>query len=123
MNFRTVNLAAAALCALLFLCLLFLPALAYWLFGITGNEEADFLARRSAMLFLGFAVLCWNASSLADLNARRAVSLAVAVAMAGLAIASVGEFARGFAGPGILLAASAEAVFAALYFRFWRNET
>lgn len=121
LNFVFVNKAAATVCATLFLALLFVPFLVWQLFGIAGSAEIDFLARRAAMLFLGLAIITWQMAGIEDLKARRAISFALSVTMAGLALSGLAEYVRGFAGPGILAAAVAETVFSLLYACYWRN--
>lgn len=121
LNFFFVNKAAATVCATLFLALLFVPILVWQLFGIAGSPGIDFLARRAAMLFLGLAIITWQVAGIEDLNARRAISFALSVTMAGLALSGLAEYVRGFAGPGILAAAVAETAFSLLYVRYWRN--
>ncbi|MBL4805743.1 MAG: hypothetical protein JKY31_00455 [Rhodobacteraceae bacterium] len=119
MTYRVVSLAASVVCLLLCLILLLLPDVIYWLFNITGAEVSDFLARRAAMLFLGFAVLCFLGRNAEDSEMRRTVSVAMAIAMAGLAATGIFEFMRGYVGIGIWLAIVVEVAFAVLFGRFW----
>lgn len=98
----------AVLACGLFLTLSLMPALIYWLFSVTPHETADFLARRAAMLFGAFGVLSFLAASARSHEARFIVGLSIALAMFGLGLLGLYELARGFAGPGILLAIGIE---------------
>jgi hypothetical protein len=115
MSFKTVSLAASALCCTLFLCLLLTPGLIYWLFGVESHATADLLAKRAAMLFLGLAVLSFLGRNAPHSSLRQAVSVAMATTMAGLILAGIYEFFMGTAGIGIWLAICGEALFLCLY--------
>lgn len=121
-SYRHLSLFAAALCLLLCIILVFTPALLYWLFGIAGNAASDFMAKRTAMLFLGLSIITFTSRNETRTPLRQGLCLGVGVAMAGLATMGIYEFVRGFAGAGIWLAILAEAAFAALYFREWKSE-
>jgi O-antigen/teichoic acid export membrane protein len=115
MSFRSVSLAASVLYIALFACLLFTPGLVYLLFGIERHLTADLLARRAAMLFLGLAVLSYLGRNAPSSGLRRAVSIAMATAMAGLMCSGMYEYFSGTAGIGIWSAIGGEAVFLGLY--------
>ena len=75
--------------------------------------------RRAAMLFLGMGVLAQLSRDAAQSPARQAISFGTGVSMLGLATMGVAELARGFAGPGILLAGLAEAALGVLHLAVW----
>ncbi len=115
MIFRSINLAASLVCAILAMVLIFLPELIYWLFNLTGDDIGDFLAKRAGMLFSGLAVLLYCSRNIEASSARSAISLGLAVAMGGLALVGAYEYFRGYAGAGIWLAIIAETSFAIGY--------
>ena len=119
-SFRALSTFTALLAATLVLLLCFVPGLIYWLFGLENHATADLLAKRAAGLFTGYAVLSWLIRDAEPSALLRKICIAIAVMMAALTFASLYEFLRGFAGPGILLAAITEAALAALYFRHAR---
>ena len=121
MSFEILNKLAFAVTAALCVVLLFAPSIVYWLFSIEASEAADFIARRTAMLFAGLSVLTLITSETDSDEVRQAVSLSLAIAMSGLAVLGVVELLRGAAGFGILLAVAAELFFAFYYLRFWRD--
>lgn len=120
MTFRTLNLAAAFLCAVLAVLLVALPDVIYFIFNLSGDELGNFLAKRAGMLFLGVATLLFFSRNAQASDARSAISLGLWVAMAGLALVGLYEFFRGYAGLGILLAIATETSFAVCYFAVWR---
>jgi hypothetical protein len=122
MTFRSLNLAATLLCAVLAVVLIFLPGLIYFIFNVDGAAVGDFLAKRAGMLFLGLAALLYASRDAGVSTARTAISPGLAVAMGGLAVTGVYEFVRGYAGPGIWLAILAETGFAAGYGRVYFRE-
>lgn len=87
--------------------------------GIEGAESAYFLARRASMLMLGFAVASFFARNAPCSDARQAITLSIAVSMAGLCGMSSFEYVRGFANSGILTPAIIESILALVYFAFW----
>jgi hypothetical protein len=99
MPFRPLALAAAAVSLALALTLVFAPGLLALLFGLAGTGPGGFFARRLGMLFLGYAVLLALLRDLPAGPARRAVALAVGLALAGLAATGVWAFVAGDAGP------------------------
>lgn len=106
------------------LCLVLVvaPGLVLALFGLPTTDPdglGGFLARRAGLMFLGVAVLLWLARGLADQTGRAVISAGTAVLMGGLAIAGVAELARGYVGPGILLAASAELALSVTFTVLW----
>ncbi len=119
MRFRTLSLATAALAITLFACLLLAPGLVLALFAVPIDAPAGFLARRAAMLFLGFAVLSYLARDVPHSSARQAVAAGVGASMLGLAMLGLAELARGYAGPGILLAVVGELAFAVGHLSLW----
>lgn len=99
----------AAIYAALALTLLFIPGLIYWLFELQGNALGDFVAKRAAMLFFGFALMCFMARGSQAAETRRLVAATLALAMTGLALTGIYEFSRGYVGLGIWLAIAVEA--------------
>ncbi|MFK5978973.1 MAG: hypothetical protein QM488_08825 [Rhizobiaceae bacterium] len=118
-SFKNVSLAAAAVSSALFLCLLFLPDLIFFIFGIEGGEVARLMSRRAAMLFLGLATISYLGRDAPHSVLRQAVCMGMAACMAGLAIVGIFEFVRGFAGIGIFLAVATEIAFATVFARIW----
>lgn len=106
------------LCSVLFVLLLLAPGVIFWLFGVPQSETADLIARRAAMLFLGLAVISWNAHSAPP---SIGFSLGIVVAMLGLASAGSYEFLRGFAEWPILLAVIVEVSVAGLFLKYTRH--
>ena len=123
LSYRTISVCAAALCGVLGFSLLVLPVIVYWIFGIMGNDTTDFMSRRAAMLFLGFAIILFQSRNAPNSAIRRSLSLGVWVAMLGLAATGLFEFAIGRAGGGIWLAIVTELAFAAAYFKFWTDRS
>ncbi|MEP3345923.1 MAG: hypothetical protein ABJN34_01915 [Litoreibacter sp.] len=121
MSFEILNKLAFVVTALLCVILLFAPGIVYWLFGVEASETADFIARRTAMLFAGLSVLTFMTVDTESDELRQTVSLSMAVAMSGLAILGMFELLRGVAGIGMLVAVAAELFFAFYYLRFWRD--
>lgn len=77
-------------------------------FGIEGSPGVHLLARRVAMLMLGFAVLVFLARKLPASAGRLAIATAVCVNMAGFASMGLFEFARGRLGADILVIVAIE---------------
>lgn len=120
-NFKYVSVAAACLYITLFLSLLLVPDFIFWIFDIDGDESARFISRRAAMLFFGFAVISWLGREASHSSMRQAVILGMAATMATMALTGLYEFARGYAGAGILLAVMAELAFAVAYGSLWKT--
>lgn len=87
--------------------------------GIEGTESAYFLARRASMLMLGFAAVSFFGRNAPSSIARQAITLSIAVSMAGLCCMSSFEYARGFANSSILTPAIIELALAVVYFLLW----
>lgn len=119
--YRVVSDATTLLYLCLFAVLLFTPKSLLAVLGVPGSESADFLGRRAGMLMLGFAVLSFTGRNAAASTARQAIALAIGVSMAGLAVLSVREYVRGFAGPAILQAAGVEVLFAFVHLVLWAS--
>ena len=115
MTFSFLARLTAFVCAALTLALLFAPGLLLTIFSVDATAEAAFVARRTAMLFAGYAVLAFMLSATSDPKVQRAFSMAIALSMTGLAMLGLAEFMRGFAGPGIFVAIVTEAFFAVAY--------
>ena len=119
MTYRFLSLALGAVATALFVALLFLPDVLLGIFAVDGTASAVFVARRTAMLFVGYAVLGFSLAPVTDHAVQRITSAAYALAMLGLAILGIYEFGRGFAGPGIFLAIITELFFAISFGRLW----
>lgn len=118
-NFKNVSLAATALSGVLFVILLLAPELIFFIFSIEGSEAAKLLSRRAAMLFLGLAIITYLGRDAVHSALRQAVCVGMAATMFGLALTGTYEFARGYAGFGILLAVIAEIGFGVAFTRIW----
>ncbi len=118
-TYQVVSYLTSALYFYLFVMLLFFPASFLNDIGIKSTESAEFLARRAAMLMLGFAVLAFFGKKMYHSPARQVMALAISVNMAGFALMGLFEFWRGFANTGILTAVTIESILAASYFLFW----
>ncbi len=118
-RFRTLSIVSSIISFLLFITLLLAPQLVFMLFEVEGNASAYFLARRAAMLFLGYAVIACVIRNAEHSNARQAVILGIGTAQLGLLVLGAFELVRGFAGLGILLAMVVELLLAVACFSLW----
>jgi hypothetical protein len=121
-DFRTLNIISSGISIALFFFLLIYPEPIFYLFNVAGSDSAYFISRRAAMLFLGFAVICWLSRNAQPSATRQAISLGIALSMSGLSILGIFEFIRGYAGGGIFLAASTELFLAVSYFSIWLSD-
>lgn len=119
LTFRTLSLLTAALTGTLSLLLVFVPDFVFLLFSVESHETAQMLARRAGMLFLGLACIAFFARNAVLSAERQAICLGFSVLMFGLAVVSCFEFARGYAGFGILLALITEVIFAYFFACIW----
>ncbi len=122
MNFKILSYFTFGLSAVLSILLLFFPNVIFFIFGLEGNATADFISRRAAMLFLGYAVIAFFSRNSPPSDSRQAITLGIALSMLGLAILGLFEFARGFAGLGSLLPICTEFLLSLAYFSVWRQE-
>lgn len=120
LSFKTLNIITLGISIILAIILLFFPKAIFLLFGIEGNESAYFICRRAAMLFVGYAVICYFSRNINHSESKQSISLGIALSMMGFAILGIFEFLRGFAGVGIFLAVIAELFLSIFYFRVWR---
>jgi len=120
-SFKDLSLIMSVIAILLFAVLLLAPNLIFILFAVEGNESAYFLARRAALLFLGYALISFAARNAQASAARQAISVGIAVAMLSLAVLGLVELSRGYAGIGILLAISAELFIGLSYLFIWNK--
>ena len=118
-TYRVVSYITTALYLYLFVFLLSDPHSFLQSVGIEGTESAYFLARRASMLMLGFAIVSFFGRNAPSSVARQAITLSIAISMAGLCGMSSFEYARGFANAGILTPAIVESVLAVMYFLLW----
>lgn len=115
-SYNLVSKLAAALCFILFLCLLLAPGLIYWIFELIGNDVSDFMARRAATLFLGLSVIIFLSRNAEPSQLRQNLCMGLGVMMAAIAVVGIFEFMRGAVGGGIWLAITTEIAFALAYF-------
>lgn len=118
-TYQMMSYLTAALYFYLFVMLLFFPGSFLNELGIESTASADFLARRAAMLMLGFAALVFLGRKVSDSMARQVMAIAISINMAGFAVMGLVEFGRGFANAGILTAIIIESILAVSYFLFW----
>ncbi len=71
------------------------------------------------MLFLGISVLSWFGRNAEHSELRQAMCIGLAASMFCLAALGSGEFARGYAGPGIWLAIVTETALGIAYIKIW----
>lgn len=121
-SFKALNLITTGISVILSLLLLFFPQVIFLLFGVPGNESAYFISRRASMFFFGYAIICFFSRNAMPSESRRAIASGVGASMLGFAVLGTLEFLRGFAGPGIFLAVSAEIFLAVGYFLVWRQD-
>lgn len=121
MTFRTLNLLGAAVLAALGLALVFAPSVLYGLFGLELNPLGGFVSRRTAAFMFGVVALLILTRDSTDRALVRAVAGAMVITMGGLALLGLGEFARGYAGPGIFVAIVTESFFTLGYARVLRR--
>ncbi len=117
LSFKTLSIASATIAGALFLILLFVPGVVFWLFQIPASDSAAFLARRAAVLFLGFGVIMWRIRDAVASPAIHAICVGWGVAMLALAVLGSMEFVRGFAGGGIFAAVAIETFLGVSYLR------
>lgn len=118
-SYQILSYLTAGLYFYLFVMLLFFPGSFLNDLGIQSTASADFLARRAAMLMLGFAVLVFLGRKVSDSMARQVMAIAISINMAGFAVMGLVEFGRGFTNTGILTAVIIESILAVSYFLFW----
>ncbi len=112
LSYRHLGLATGALTLVLFVVLMVAPGWVALLFEFEGNAASEFLSRRAAMLFLAYAAIVVSARNAKPSSARQAILLGNMGSMGGLALLGAVEFARGYAGPGIVAAVLGETAFA-----------
>ncbi len=120
-KFRTVTMMATALCLTLCILLCFAPTLIYRLFELNGSPTSDLLAKRAAMLFLGYTVLLFASRDIRAEETIKVISLTMCVTFAGLIGVGCFEYFTGTAGPGIWLAIGGEFFFIILFVAAWLN--
>jgi len=123
LNYKIVSIASAILTSILFLSLLLMPDLIFWIFSIETTEAANFIARRASILFLGLAILSFLSRNTPHSSLRQNIILAMFVLWSLMALLGLFELVRGFAGLGILLAITAEIIFAISYFLIFRKHS
>ncbi len=117
--FEKISTATAFVASALCVILLVAPEFIHFLFSVEGNGAAYFFGRRAGLLFLGLAVLCWVGRKAVHSPSRQAICLGLAVSMIALALLGMGEYLRGYAGPGIGLAIVTETIIGASFLKVW----
>lgn len=118
-HFKTINLITSVIALILFLILMLGPEVIFFLFGISSDDSALFMSRRSAVLFLALAVLAWFIRNNEDLETQQAVCLSFVTMMAGLAALGIIEYGRGYAEMGIVIAVLTETILGVVYFKIY----
>lgn len=116
MPYKPLAVSISILFGVLCLALIFLPQVIYWLFSLQGNSLGDFLAKRAGILFFSLSILCFHSRNTRSVEVQRLVSLAIGVAMGGMALLGVIEFFRGAVSVGIFAAVTIEVILALLCF-------
>ena len=99
MSFNFMATVSAIIAAVLMVIYGALPDFAYWIFSIPeGGETSDFISRRTAVLFFGFAVLLWSVRDEPASSTRRAICLSVTLLTGVFVVLGLAEIFRGFAG-------------------------
>ena len=99
MSFKFMATVTAIIAASLALMYGLFPGMVYWILGVPdGGEVGDFISRRAATLFLGFAVLLWSVRGEPQSTMRGSLCLAVAVLTGAIAALGLYELLRGFSG-------------------------
>ncbi|MPQ71230.1 hypothetical protein GC387_32020 [Pseudomonas sp. MWU12-2323] len=110
LRFHTVCTWVCALCLALALIWMWVPELLLQSWNVGYTEATGLVARRSAALFLGIALMLARLRSAPPSVARTAVADGFAVTGGVLAVLGVGELWAGHAGPGILSAVLVELI-------------
>ncbi len=121
-GFEITSVLAALLFLALFVTLLLFPGALCDTFGIQGSDALFILARRASMLMLGFAVLLLAVRHAPPSPARRAVSLATGVTMAGFAAMGSWELVRGTIRSVVWGSVALELAFAVAFLWLWIAE-
>lgn len=122
-QFRTVTVACATLCALLFLVLCFTPKFLLKIIGLPTTEPLAFFASRASWLFLGLAVLNFQGRHITDLPAIKALAVSHALLFAGLFLNGGYGYATGMVNLQIFGPMAIEAGFVILYLRVFHLAT
>lgn len=115
MTFFTVALITSLICFMLAVVWLLFPVRLLQVWQVPYTKSAGLLARRSAALFLGLAVMFFMARHASPSPLRSDLSSGIVVACALLAGLGIVEFAAKRAGPAIWLAIVTETAIAAAF--------
>ena len=121
-SYRNASVAATVVATVVFIVYAFIPFIANILFGIEGNEESNFVLRRSGILLFGVGVITWMSRNELPSVARNAIARGIAVALLGVAISAMYESYRGFPGPTIWLFTTIEAFFGGVFLYYSREK-
>ncbi len=121
-SYRNVSVAATIVATVVFIAYAFIPIIANIIFGIDGNEESNFVLRRSGILLFGVGIITWMSRNEPPSVARNAIARGIAIALLGVAISAMYESYRGFAGPTIWLFTSVESFFGGVFLYYSREK-
>ena len=110
LSFHSLATFTAVLCLALAIAWGVRPDLLLWLWGVQYTDASGLVARRNAMLFLAIGIMFYRLHHTAPSPTRSALVSGFIVGCLGLAALGMGEWLKGHAGPGILLAVGTELV-------------
>ena len=103
MTFKSVAVTGALLCFGLTVAIGAFSSVLVGTWGLASGVTSEIIARRTAMVFLGFGVALWMARNEPTSPARRGLALGFAVACFALATLGLAELAANHVGLGILM--------------------
>ncbi len=123
--YRNLMIVTAAVAVVLAVLYGLATGMIYLVLGIDAagiGATTDFVARRAAVLFFGFAVVLWSLRDLPPSWLRRGICQTAWLTLAAMAVLGAAEALRGFASPMIWSVVVFELVLAGGYFALWRHE-
>lgn len=121
MSFKNVATFSAALFAVLFLTMMVAPHLATESWGLEATDEVQFMGRRTAAAYLGFAVLSWLVRSVTNSETIRIVALGLSTSLIFVAIVGLWEMIWGIGATGLILSVVVELGLAAAFLKSSRT--
>jgi hypothetical protein len=115
LSFRQAAFAGSSICFALAAVWMGAPQFILWVWQINGSDPTLLMARRGAALFLGLAVMLWQARNAERSPTRHAIAVGFSVSCAALALLGTCDVAAGHAGLGILVAVAVEAMLAVTF--------
>jgi len=109
-TYRNLSLATSAVGTALFVVLLLYPTAIYWLFDVAENDSANFMLRRTSLLFAGLAVTAWLSRNALNSDSRQAICTGLSFSLLALAALGMLEHFSNAAGRGIWVAIVVEVV-------------